>query len=658
MPIASAGIGSGLDVNGLVGQLMALESRPLTTLATREARYQAQLTAYGSVKGALSSFQGNIAALAVPGRYTAINATVADAAVATASAAANAVPGTHTLEVQALAQAQKLASVAFQSTTDEVGSGTLTIEFGTYSGGSFALNPERTAKTIIIGSNNSSLAGVRDAINAAAAGVTASIINDGSGNRLVLAASETGLANALRITVADADLANTDQSGLSRLAYDAATGGTAHLTQTAAARNAALVIDGISISKASNTVNDALEGITLNLLKVSTPGTTAINVSRDNASVQSAVQSFVKAYNDLNKTITDLSKYDPATKRASTLTGEATLRSVQAQMRGAFNSALATADGGFSTLADIGVNFQKDGTLKLDATRLNTALATPGRDIAALFAVVGKPTDSLVSYSGSTEDTRSGTFPLNISQLATQGRTVGGSVAALTISAGINDTLDITVDGVAASLKLESGTYTADTLSAAIQSRLNSAAALSEARVTVSVTHAAGVLEITSSRYGAASTVAVTGGNAKQDLFGTPLETAGVDVAGSIGSVAATGSGRTLTGSEDATGLALQILGGAPGFRGSVTLTRGYAYTLEKLAARMLDNDSLLDGRIDGITASIKDINAQRDALSRRLEITEKRYRAQFSALDGMIASMSKTSDFLQQQLANLPNSR
>lgn len=657
MAIASAGIGSGLDVNGLVGQLMALESRPLTTLATREAKYQAQLTAYGSVKGALSSFQSSVAALASPERYSTVNANIADATVATASAATDAVPGTHTLEVQALAQAQKLASTAFPSVTDGIGSGTLTIQFGTYSGGNFAINPDKAIKTVVIGSGNSSLAGVRDAINAAAAGVTASIINDGSGNRLVLASNDTGLANAMRITVADDDLANTDQSGLSRLAYDAVTGGVTNLAQTAAPANAALVIDGIAIIKASNTVDDALEGITLNLLKVSTPGTTAINVSRDNSSVQSAVQSFVKAYNDLNKTITDLSKYDAATKRASTLTGEATLRSVQTQIRGAFNNALSSAEGGLSTLADIGVTFQKDGTLKLDTNRLNAVLASPGSNIASLFAVVGNPTDSLVSYAGSTEDTRNGTHLLNVSQIATQGRAVGSGPATLIVSAGVNDTLNVTVDGVAAVLTLDAGTYTADGLGAAIQSRLNGAAALTEAGITVSVTHDAGVLSVTSSRYGTASSVAVTGGNAKADLFGTPLETPGVDVAGTIGGAAAAGSGRTLTGSADASGLAVLIQGGATGFRGSLTLTRGYAYTLEKLAARMLDNDSLLDGRIDGINASIKDINAQRDALSRRLEITEKRYRAQFSALDSMIASMSKTSDFLQQQLANLPKS-
>jgi len=657
MAIASAGIGSGLDVEGLVGQLMALESRPLTTLATREAKYQAQLTAYGSIKGALSSFQSSMAALASSARYSTVNANIADTAVATASAGAGAVPGTHTLEVQALAQAQKLASTAFPSVTDAIGSGTLTIQFGSYSSGNFAINPDKAIETIVIGSGNSSLSGVRDAINAAAAGVTASIINDGSGNRLVLASDDTGLANALRITVADDDLANADQSGLSRLAYDAVTNGVVNLAQTAAPANAALVIDGISISKASNTVDDALEGITLNLLKVSTPATTAINVSRDNSSVQSAVQSFVKAYNDLNKTVTDLSKYDAATKRASTLTGEATLRSVQSQVRSAFNNALTSTAGEFSTLADIGVTFQKDGTLKLDASKLNTALADPGRNIASLFAVVGKSTDSLVSYAGSTEDTQNGTYLLNVNQIASQGRAIGSGPAALTISTGLNDILDITIDGVAASLTLDAGTYTTDGLGAAIQSRLNGAAALTEAGITASVTHDSGVLNITSSRYGAASSVAVTGGNAKPDLFGTPLETPGVDVAGTIGGTAAVGSGRTLTGNADAGGLALLIQGGATGFRGSVTLTRGYAYTLEKLTAKMLDNDSLLDGRIDGINASIKDINAQRDAVSRRLEATEKRYRAQFSALDSMIASMSNTSNFLEQQLANLPKS-
>lgn len=658
MALSSPGLGSGLDVGSLVSQLMALERRPLTALASKEAKYQAQLTAYGSLKGALSSFQTAVAALASPAIFSAARASIADSAVATVSASSAATAGSYSLEVQTLAQAHKLKSGGFAETSDIVGTGTLTIQFGTYSTGSFTLNPDKAAATISIDSGKSSLAGVRDAINAANAGVSASIINDGSGNRLVIASKDTGVANALKITVADDDLGNTDNSGLSQLAYDASTGGTTNLSQTVAAQNASAVIDGIAISKSSNTISDAIEGVTLTLLKENTPSATTFSVSRDTAGVQTSVQSFVKAYNDLNKTVTDLSKYDAANKKASLLTGEATIRSLQSQLRGVFNTSLSTAGGGLSTLSEIGIAFQADGTLKLDTARLNTVLNDPTKDLSTLFAAVGKPTDSLVSFVTSGADTKNGSYAVSVTQLATKGTAVGGAPAGLTIASGSNDTLDLTVDGVTASITLAAGTYTATELAAEIQSKINGVGALSSAGIGVSVTQSAGVLTITSKQYGSASAVLLTGGNAKTDLFGTQAETAGLDAAGTIGGFAATGSGQTLTGTGDAVGLALMIAGGATGGRGSVNYARGFAYELDKLVGRMLENDSLIDGRIDGINASIKDIVKQRDAMAIRLEIIEKRYRAQFTALDTMIASMTKTSEFLSQQLANLPGSR
>ncbi|MBZ0149361.1 MAG: flagellar filament capping protein FliD, partial [Pseudorhodoplanes sp.] len=209
MALSSPGIGSGLDINGLVSQLMALEQRPLSLLNTKEAKLQAQLSAYGSLKGALSSFQSAVAALATPARFTAVKASVADGTIFSASAAATASASSYSVEVQTLAQAQKLKSGTFAATSTSVGSGTLTIQFGTYSGGSFTLNPEKSAKTISIASGQASLAGVRDAINAADAGVSASIINDGSGYRLVVASKDAGLANALKISVADDDANDT-----------------------------------------------------------------------------------------------------------------------------------------------------------------------------------------------------------------------------------------------------------------------------------------------------------------------------------------------------------------------------------------------------------------------------------------------------------------
>jgi len=178
---------------------------------------------------------------------------------------------------------------------------------------------------------------------------------------------------------------------------------------------------------------------------------------------------------------------------------------------------------------------------------------------------------------------------------------------------------------------------------------------LSAIIVTIAASQSAGVLTLTSTRYGSASNVTITGGTASADLFGTPVETAGLDVAGTIGGAAATGTGQTLTGTAEAMGLAIKIAGGATGDRGTVSYARGYAYQLEKLTAKMLETDSLIDGRMSGINSSIKDVGSRRTALITRLESVEKRLRAQFTALDTLMSRMQNTSSFLTQQLANLP---
>ena len=658
MAISSAGIGSGLDVSGIISQLMALEQQPLTAIATKEAKYTAQLSAYGSLKGALSTFQSAVATLATPAKFSAVTGTVSDSGVATASVSAGATPGSYALEVQSLAQAQKLKSETFDATNTAVGTGKLTISFGTYNADTFTLNPSKAAKEITIGAGQNSLAGIRDAINAAGAGISATIVNDGTGYRLAIASKDTGLANEVRIAVTDDDGNHTDTAGLSQLAYDGRSiSGVTNMTESADAKNAVVVVDGITITKPSNTITDAIDGVTLNLAKTNTPLTTTLTVARDVAGVQSSVNAFVKAYNDLNKTIGDLSKYDAATKKGSILTGESTVRSVQTQLRAMFNTPLSNAGGGLTALSDVGIVFQLDGTLKLDSAKLSAALNDPAKDVSTLFAAVAKPTDSLVAFTGGKAETKDGVYDVKLTQVATQGKAVGGAAAALTINAGVNDALNFNVDGVAASVTLAAGTYTADSLAAEIQAKVNGNTALVAAKVTISATQSGGVLTLTSARYGSASKVQLTGGSAQADLFGTAAETTGMDVAGTIGGFSAAGTGQTLTGSGDAAGLALKITGGATGDRGTVSYARGYAYQLEKLTAKMLETDSLIDGRMSGINASIKDVGTRRTALISRLESVEKRLRLQFTALDTMMSRMQQTSSFLTQQLANLPKS-
>ena len=656
------GVGSSLDVNSLVTQLMAAEQQPITALATKEAKYQSQLTAYGSLKGALSTFQSSVAALSNPAKFTAVSATITDTTLATVTASASAMSGRYSMNITQLAQSQKLqSSSAFTAASTTIGSGTLSISFGTYSAdlSGFTINPDKTTKTITIGSNQSSLSGVRDAINAANAGISANIISDGtSSNRLVITSTDSGSANALKITVADSDSSNTDNAGLSQLAYDGTSPLTSHMAQPTGMepKDALLTIDGIQIKKPSNTIADAISGMTVNLFKT---GTTDLTVKQDTAAIQSAVQTFVTAYNTLNTTITTLSQYDITNKKAATLTGDSTLNSLKSQLRNVFNTPLSTAGGRLSVLSDAGITFQKNGTLALDTAKLSTVLNDATKDVSTLFSAMGKPSDSLIRFDNSTTDTKNGLYAINVSQLATQGKAVGSAQTfPLTITSGQNDALSLQVDGIVATVKLTAGTYSsASNLAAQIQSNINGATSLSSSKTTVVVTAlAGGALTITSSRYGLSSTVNAISDTASSKIFG-PIDytnATGLDTVGSIGSVAATGSGQSLTGTGDAKGLSISVMNGSTGNRGTVSFVRGYAYELNNLVTKMLDSKNLVDSRMSGIRASITQVGKDRAQVNLHLAAIEKRYRAQFTALDGMLNGMNQTSNFLTQQLANL----
>ena len=386
--ITSAGIGSNLDVEGLVTQLMAIERQPLTKIALKETSYQAKLSAFGTLKSALTEFQTAARALSTPAQMSPLKAGVADATIMTASGASGAVAGTYDVEVKQLAQAQKLiTSASYGATTDAVGKGKLTISLGSYAAdGTFTATAGKTPVDITIDNSNNSLAGVRDAINAANPGVTASIINDGKGNYLSLTSKTTGETSAMQVSVVSDDPAATP--ALSALAYNgpASTG----MRQTAAAQNALIVVDSVPISKPTNTITDAIQGVTLNLSKTTAAGvTTKLTLDRDTSSVKTSIEAFVKSYNSLSKSMADSTAFDVATGKAAVLNGDSTVRAIQTQLRTILGGVVAGAARGSSTLPDVGITTQRDGSLAIDSTKLNAALADPTRDMGALFASSG-----------------------------------------------------------------------------------------------------------------------------------------------------------------------------------------------------------------------------------------------------------------------------
>jgi flagellar hook-associated protein 2 len=657
--LTSPGIGSGLDVNAIVDKLMTVESQPMTLLDTQVTTDQSKISAFGSLKSALAALQTSVAALNDPSDFASLAATPGDSSVLTASVSGNAVAGTYAINVTKLAQAQKIASNGFANTTDVVGTGTLTFDFGTFDGVNFTSNGSG-AKSVTIGAGQNTLAGIRDAVNAANIGVTATIVNDGSanGNRLVFTSNSSGASNSMKITVADADANNTDAAGLSQLAFDPGATASAgrNMTENVAAQNAQLTIDGIAMSKSSNVITDAIQGVTLTLAKTGVP--TSLSVASNPGNVGAAVSAFVKAYNALETTFDNLTKYDASTNTASVLTGDGTVRSIQTQLRSLLGGLLGS--GAYQTLSQVGVSFQKDGTLALDSSKLNAALAANPTAVTQLFAAVGTADDALVGVTGSTAKTQPGTYAVNVTQLATRGQLAGNAAAGLTITAGVNDQLNVTIDGVSATVTLAAGTYaTADALASEVQSKINGASALVAAGSSVAVAQSGGVLTIISKRYGSASTVTASGSAAAGLLGGAPVATAGVDVAGTIGAMPASGSGQTLVGGTGTSieGLRVLVNGGSLGARGNVNFGRGVADRLNTLLTQTLDTTTgSVATSTSRLQTEITDLGKRKDALQRHLDLVEANYRQEFNALDTLLSSLSAQSTALTQELATLPS--
>jgi flagellar hook-associated protein 2 len=656
-----AAIGSSnLDVSGIVGQLMSIEQRPIASLNKKEADYQAKISAYGNISGALSSFQTAVEDLTKLEKFQTVKATPSDATIFTASASDKAATGTHTLAVTSIAQAQKLAATGQVSDTENIGTGMpskITFDFGSITGGTFDTSSGvykdagfasngQGIKTITIDSGNNTLQGIRDAINSAKIGVKASIINDGTDApyTLTLSPENIGSSNSLKISV------EGDEAVSALLAQDPAA--QQHLSQTVTAQNAAFTVDGVTVSKADNAIADVIPGVTLNLLKPTDKPVT-LTVAHDSSAITGMVQSFVKAFNDMNKTMQDATAYNPTTKEGAVLQGDATVRLLQSQIRNILNTPISNTGGALTNLTQIGVTIQKDGTMALDTTKLNAAVDKNPEDVARLFTTVGKSSDPMISYSSATANADAGSYPMNITKLATRG-SLGGceEVESRVIDAGDNDELNVTVNGVGASIVLSPGTYSFDGLANEIQSKINGASALSSAGISVSVKHDEYGLIITSNTYGSKSSVDVSG-NGALNLFGkTPVQISGEDVAGTINGIPATGSGQTLSSQE---GIALLVNGGTTGERGKVYYSEGYAHKLNAFITAVVAKDGQLDSRKSGINRSIKDIETHRETVQRRLPLQEARYRKQYSSLDTMLSNMNKTSSYLTQQLSNLP---
>jgi flagellar hook-associated protein 2 len=380
-----------IDVNTLVSELMTVESQPLTQLQSQQSGVQAKLSAFGQVQSALSSLDTAISALKTNSAFTAAQATVTGSGVG-ATVSGSPASGSYSVVVSAIAQAQAAASAPLASASTVVGTGTLTIQLGTYNSGTNAFTAQAGSGpvNITINSSNDTLGGIASAINGASAGVNASVVTDNLGSRLVLSSSNTGTANQFKMTVADSDGTNTDTSGLSQLAFDptAAAGAGKNLTQTQAAADAQYSINGLSLTSSTNSITTAVSGLTLNLTQAPAVGSTLqaqVTVGTDSSAVSSNVNTFIQSYNSLVKLEGSLTAYNASTNTPSTLTGDTSMFALSSQLRSILGSQLSGVSGSPSWLADVGIDFQSDGTLSLNTTKFGSALSANPSGVVQLF---------------------------------------------------------------------------------------------------------------------------------------------------------------------------------------------------------------------------------------------------------------------------------
>ena len=363
MTITSTGVGSGLDVNALVTQLMSAERAPAETrMAGVEKDTRAQISAFGTLTSSLSALETALKKFDGSGALAGRKATVADGAGYTATATSSAAPGRYLISVERLAQAHRLQSATVARNADgtaaQVGYGTLAIRVGT--GDPINVTVSQGAGT---------LAGIRDAINAQAGDkVAATVVSGDAGDVLLVTSRTTGTDGTVSITASGGD------GGLAAL--DTATG---TITTKDTAQDAQVVIDGITRTAKGNTISDAITGVTLTLSAANAGKTFALDVGEDPASLKTTLNDFINAYNSTIRQLRSLSAPGVDGAVAGALAGDATPRAIQQTLRNAIG-------GAYADLSKLGLKTAVDGTLTLDATKLDAALASDATAVKKLFA--------------------------------------------------------------------------------------------------------------------------------------------------------------------------------------------------------------------------------------------------------------------------------
>lgn len=379
--IQSLGVGSGLDVSAIITQLLEIERQPLGRLEKAAAGVQSEISLYGNMRSKADAIGTAARTLADEDTWRKTTVNLNGAEEFSVTAAGNASPVTLDVEITTLAQRQSIATKAFESSTSTVGTGILTIQRGSWSAGfgAFDPDPDAAAVEIAIGYGQDSLEGIRDAINDADAGVTASILTDATGARLVIRSDETGSEQGFSLSTLGATDEFDALSFTAQSSPASAAGAQGHTRAT----NLQGTINGAAVESTTNTLSNVLDGISITAKKTTTDART-VSIERDLTDMKAKIDAFVTAYNDLASFLKAQTAYNDATKTAAPLQGDRVALMVQSQLRLATLETTA-ASSAFSRLSEVGITLQLDGKLKVDTARLDQALETL-EEVESLFS--------------------------------------------------------------------------------------------------------------------------------------------------------------------------------------------------------------------------------------------------------------------------------
>lgn len=632
------GLASGIDSNKIIEGLTSISQGRIESLKTRKDQLSLKQANFSGLQAQLSNFQGTVGKLsrALGGPLDGRKVTSTDDTILTGVASTTALPGTYSLTVTQLAQAQQVASAAVDPSTN-FKTGTLSFKVGT-----------GATTTVTIDSSNNTLSGVAAAINDARGDVRASVVTDAGGSRLLVSSTKTGSANTIAVTN---NLTTGTGADLNPLAttVQAATDAQVKLGSGAGA---------ITLTSATNKVEGAIDGVTLNLNKVDTGKQVTLNVAPDTATAKKAITDLVDSYNQVIDFIDRRDDYDSASKAAGVFLGNRDVANLKNELAASLTGSVGGINDKANRLSALGITIAETGKLSVDATKLDKVLAgeQPGvsvDDVRRLFALSGTTNNNGVTFNLGGDKTKpSGSTPyqVRITQAGTRAAIVGSSALAGSVNiTALNNTFNLKVNNLTSTaIVIDAGTYTPTTLAAAIQAQVSG-----QFSGQVAVDLDAGKLRFTSQLYGGGSSLKFEGGSAIADMGLTGTETnTGQNVAGEFivgGSVeVAAGVGQTLTGATTNANTAgvqmkVSLTPAQVGTETTVNLsvTQGIAARLNQVINRYADP---VNGKLKGIDKGFQDQSSDFDkTISRETNIIESRKESlikQFAAMESAVSSL------------------